>query len=129
MLRLLAKPFMKKRIHHMGMTLTKEEHDRFHREGRDLTPEQHDAFMKKLGINREQDKEWHRTHLTLGEQQAGGRGRLTGINPFAVGGGFLSWCAKQGWVVQKGRQYFVTDEGARELRKRFDINVGRSSSH
>jgi hypothetical protein len=114
---------MKKRIHHMGMTPAKEEHDLFHREGHDLTPEQHDAFMKKLGITKEQDEEWHRTHVSLGEQQVGGTGRLTDINPFAVGGGFLSWCVKQGWVVQKGRQYFVTKEGARELRKRFDIKV------
>ena len=114
---------MKKRIHHMGMTLTKEEHDRFHREGRELTPEQHDVFMKKLGITKEQDGEWHRTHLTLDEQKAGVMGRLTGINPFAVVGGFLSWCVKQGWVVKKGRQYFATEEGVRELRKRFDIKV------
>jgi len=114
---------MGKRIHHMGMTLTKEEHDRFHREKRDLMPKQHDALMKKLGITKEQDEEWHRTHLTLDEQRAKGTKALRGINPFAVGGGFLSWCVKQGWVVQRGKQYFATKEGVRELRERFDINV------
>lgn len=114
---------MRKRIHHMGMTLTKEEHDRFHREKRKLTPEQHDALMKKLGITKEQDEEWHRTHLTPGEQRPKPAKALRGISPFAVGGGFLSWCVKQGWVVQSGKQYFVTKEGVHELRERFDINV------
>ena len=34
---------MSKRIHHMGTTLTKEEHDRSHKESPKLTPKQHDA--------------------------------------------------------------------------------------
>ncbi len=114
---------MGKRIHHMGMTLTKRGHERFHQEGRDLTPEQHDAFMKNLGITAEQDEEWHRSHLTPGEQQATSKGALRGINPFAVGGGFLSWCVKQGWIVQQRRRYFATREGTRALRERFDIKV------
>lgn len=114
---------MGKRIHHMGMILTKEEHDRFHREARELAPDQHDALMAKLGISKEQDEEWHRTHLTLGEQRAKGTKGLKGINCFAVGGGFLSWCVKQGWLVQQGKQYFATKEGARELHDRFDIKV------
>ena len=114
---------MGRRIHHMGMTLTNEEHDRFHQENRDLTPEKHDALMKKLGITREQDEEWHRTHLTLAEQRAKGMSGLKGINPFAVGGGFLSWCVEQRWVVQRRKQYFATKEGVRELRERFGIKV------
>jgi hypothetical protein len=114
---------MGKRIHHMGMTLTRVEHDRFHQEKRDLTPEQHDSLMKKLGITREQDEEWHRTHLTLAEQRAQGMKALKGIIPFAVGGGFLSWCVEQGWVVQRGKQYFATKDGVRELRERFSIKA------
>jgi hypothetical protein len=111
------------RIHHMGMTLTKEQHDRFHREATDLVPEKHDALMKKLGITKEQDEEWHRTHLTLGEMRTLGKKGLKEVNPFAVGGGFLSWCVKEGWLVQRGKQYFATKEGARELRERFGITV------
>ena len=114
---------MGKRIHHMGMTLTKEAHDRFHREARDVTPEQHDALMKKFGITKEQDEEWHRTHLTPGEHRAKGTTAMRGINPFAVGGGFLSWCVKQGWLIQEGKQYFATKEGERELRERFGIKL------
>lgn len=45
------------------------------------------------------------------------------INPFAVGGGFLAWCVKQGWLIQQDKQYFATKEGARELRERFDIKL------
>ena len=114
---------MGKRIHHMGMTLTREEHDRFHREERDLTPERHDAMMKKLGITKEQDEEWHRTHLTLEEQRAKGMSALRGVNPLAVGGGFLNWCVQQGWIVRRGKQYFATKEGVRELRLRYGITV------
>ena len=110
------------KIHHMGMTLTKGEHDRFHKESATLSPEHHDALMHKLGVTKEQDEEWHRTHLTLAQQRAQKEG-LKGINPFAVGGGFLAWCVKQGWLVQRGKQHFATAEGARELRQRFGIEV------
>jgi len=111
---------MSKRVHHMGMTLTKEEFERWHREAPPLTPEKHDALMKKLGVTKEEDEEWHRTHLTLHEQKMKG---LKPVNPFAVGGAFLAWCVKQGWLVQKSRQYLATREGKRELRARFDIKV------
>jgi len=111
---------MAKKIRHMGMTLTKEEHDRWHKQARELPPEQHDTLMKKLGITPEQDAEWHRTHRTLDEQRTKGK---KSINPFAVGGAFLGWCVQQGWLVQEGKQYFATQEGARELRERFDIKL------
>ena len=111
---------MAKRVKHMGMTITKEEHQDFHRDAPALTPKQHDAMMKKMGITKEQDEEWHHTHLTLAEQRAEG---LKHINPFAVGAGFLAWCVKQKWLVQQGREYFALKEGVRELRKRFDIEV------
>ena len=114
---------MGKRIHHMGMTIKKEEHDSFHREKREISPKHHDALMKKLGVSKEEDEKWHRTHLTLAEQRAMGTKALKGINPFAVGGGFLSWCVAQGWIIQRGKQYFVSKEGLRELRERFNINV------
>jgi len=113
---------MGKRIHHLGMTLTKVEHDRFHKGAPTLSPERHDALMSKLGVTKEQDEQWHRTHLTLDQQRTQTEG-LKGINPFAVGGGFLAWCVKQGWLIQRGKQHFATREGARELRERFGIKV------
>ena len=109
-----------KRIRHMGMTLTKEEHKRWHVQPQELTPKQHGALMKRLGISEEQDEEWHRTHQTPGEQHPRG---MKAVNSFAVGGGFLAWCVKQGWLIRQGRQYLVTKEGLRELRERFDIEV------
>jgi hypothetical protein len=114
---------MSKRIHHMGMTIGKKEHERFHEEAPSLTPKRHDAMMAKLGITKEQDEEWHRTHLTLDEQRAQAGKGIKGINPFAVGGGFLGWCVKQGWLIQRGKQYLATREGVRELRKQFGIQV------
>ena len=104
----------------MGMTMTKEEHERWHKKSPPLTPRQHDARLKKLGITKEQDEEWHRMHATLDEQLSMG---TKAVNCFAIGGGFLAWCVKQGWLVQKGRQYFATRDGKRELRERFGITV------
>ena len=114
---------MRKRIHHMGMMLTKEEDDRFHKESPALNPKQHDTLISKLGVTKEQDEEWHRTHLTLDEQRSRATTGMRGVNPFAVGGGFLAWCVKQGWLVQRGKQYFATRKGARELLERFGIKV------
>ena len=111
-----------RKIHHMGMTLTKEEHDRFHKKGGGLNPEQHDALMRRLGVAKEEDEEWHRTHLTLGEQRALAKG-LKPVNAFALGGGFLAWCEQQGWLVQQRKHYYATAEGVRELRARFGIEV------
>jgi len=114
---------MSKRIHHMGMTLDKARHDRFHLDAPALAPEKHDALMKKLGVTREEDEEWHRTHLTLAQQRALEARSLKPLDPLAAGAGFLAWCVKQGWVVQRRKQYFAGEEGVRELRARFGIEV------
>jgi len=114
---------MGKRIRHMGMTMTKEEHARWqakHGDPPTLTPKQHDALMKKMGITTEEDEEWHRAHQTPDDERMKG---TRSVNPFAVGGGFLAWCVKQGWLLQRGRQYFATKEGERELRERFGIKL------
>lgn len=113
---------MAKRIHHMGMTLDKKEHEEFHKNAPTLAPKQHDALMKRLGVTREEDEEWHRTHFTLAQQRARG---LKHVDPFAVGSGFLAWCVKQGWLVQQDKEYFATAEGVRELGERFEIGVSR----
>ncbi len=48
------------------------------------------------------------------------------VNCFAIGGGFLSYCVRQGWLIQesKGRKakYYVTKDGREELKK-FGISV------
>ncbi len=58
---------MAKRIHHMGMTMSKKDHDEFHAAGAELSPERHTALMKKLGVTKEEDEEWRRRRLTLAE--------------------------------------------------------------
>jgi hypothetical protein len=113
-------PPMAKRIRHMGITMSKKEHDQFHKGIPVLSPKQHNALMKKLGVTKEQDEEWHLTHLTLEQLRSKG---LKPINPFVVGGGFLAWCVKQGWLVQQGKEYFAAKDGLRQLRERFEINV------
>ncbi len=117
---MLSRHQMAKRIHHMGMTLSKEDHDNWHRQAGELSPEKHTALMKRMGITPEEDAEWHRTHQTLHEQRAKDK---KAVNPLAVGGAFVEWCVKQGWLAQEGRQYFATKEGARELKGRFEIRV------
>lgn len=52
---------MAKRIHHMGMIISKDEHDEFHKNAPDLNLKQHEALMKRMRITKEQDEEWHRT--------------------------------------------------------------------
>ncbi len=111
---------MAKRIHHMGMTLSKRSHDELHKSAPELNSKQHEALMKRMGITKEQDEEWHRTHLTLGEQRAVG---LKQIDPAAVSAGFVEWCVKQKWFVKRGEQCFASKEGLRELRNRFEIEV------
>ena len=106
------------------MEMTDEEHKKWHDGHQKMTPAEHKAFMKKMGISEEDDKKWHeahnepkRTESTLG---------LKSVNPFAIGGGFLDYCIKQGWLIleKKGRQvkYYITKEGEKGLRK-FDIKV------
>jgi hypothetical protein len=116
---------MSNRIKHMGMTLTKDEHEKWHREHpQGISPEEHDALMKRLGITKEQDEEWHRGHATPREAALPG-GRL--VNIMAIGGAFVGYCVKEGWLIQHdaGRKtrYYVTPEGERELKTRFGIKA------
>lgn len=111
---------MGKQVHHMGMILDKADHDEFHKRAPELNPRQHDALMKRMGITPEEDEAWHETHLTLGEQRAQG---LKHIDPGAIGIAFSEFCIQQGWMVHKGKDYFATREGIRELRSRFDISL------
>jgi hypothetical protein len=111
---------MAKRIHHMGMTVSQRDHERFHQSVPELSPKQHASLMKRMGITREQDEEWHRTHLTLAEQRARG---LKRVDSGAVGAGLVAWCTAQGWLVQHEKAHFVTEVGVRELSARFGIKL------
>ena len=86
---------MGKRIHHMGLTITKEE-----------------------------DQEWYRTHLTPAEQKAEAMGALEAVGPHSIGGRFVAWCVKEGWLVRQDQQCFATKEDIRALRERFAVAVG-----
>jgi hypothetical protein len=50
------------------------------------------------------------------------------INPYWVGGQFLGYCVKQGWLRQegsggRGTKWYPTDEGRKELKKKFEIEL------
>jgi hypothetical protein len=51
---------------------------------------------------------------------------LKSINPFEIGGGFLDYCMKHGWIIRKGTarngKYYVTGEGIEALKK-FGIKI------
>ena len=111
---------MTKRIHHMGMVVSQENHKKFHERAPDLSPKQHAALIKRLGVTKEQDEQWHRTHLTLGEQRAAG---LRHVDPAAIGVSFIAWCVRQGWIVQRGNESYASNEGARAIRDQFEITL------
>ncbi len=112
-----------KKIKHVGMRMTEEEHERWHKEHSELTPVEHEALMEKMGISKEQDEEWHEAH---GMPEQPKRLSQKPINPYAVGGGFLEYCVKQGWMIREGKgrnaRYYVTPEGEGKLRG-FGITV------
>jgi len=112
----------KKFIHHMGMTMTEEQHREWHREheGKELTPAEHRKLMRHLGISEEEDRKWHQAQLEPArEGTAGAKPPGEPVNPFAVGGGFLAYCVGQGWLIQQGQgrnmKYYVTEAGREAL--------------
>jgi hypothetical protein len=108
-----------KRTEHMGMIMTEGEHEKWHREHSEMTEDQHEAFLKGMGVSKEEDEAWHKKHRT--RPTASERPGRIRVNPFAVGGAFLGYCVKQGWLIQEGKgraaNYYVTEEGESELRR------------
>jgi len=107
------------RIRHVSMSLTEEEHEKWHKEQPQMTPEQHETLMKRMGISKEEDERWHDSNRI--PQKERNKSEQKAVNPFAIGGGFLSYCVGQGWLMQEGKgrnaKYYVTDVGREELRK------------
>ncbi|MCX5643642.1 MAG: hypothetical protein NTZ17_03000 [Phycisphaerae bacterium] len=125
----------KKVIRHMGMTMTAEEHRRWHQEhaGKRLTAGEHRKLMGHLGVSPEQDRRWHKAQ-EAGEGESPAEpapegegpqvrnialGSPVSVNPFAIGGGFLEYCVKQGWLTRQRRgratKYYVTEAGREAL--------------
>jgi hypothetical protein len=112
----------KKLVRHMGMTMTEEEHRRWHAEhdGKELTSQEHRQLMEHWGISEEEDHKWHETERTPEKEMTADSGaKGTPVNPFAIGGGFLDYCVRQGWLIQQGRgramKYYVTEAGREGL--------------
>nr|MDO8099218.1 hypothetical protein [Candidatus Njordarchaeota archaeon] len=115
---------MGKKVKHMGMAMTEEEHEKWHKERGEITLREHEALIKKMGITKEQHEEWHKKHGMSPEGKSESARKL--INPYAIGGGFLNYCVTQGWLIQEGKgrsvRYYSTKRGEEELKK-FGIKV------
>ncbi len=112
----------KKLIRHMGMTMTEEEHRKWHAEhdGKELTEIEHRQLMEHLGISEEEDRKWHEAHPSVDRESPDISSPVGDpVNPFAIGGGFLDYCVKQGWLIRRGRgramKYYVTETGRAAL--------------
>lgn len=114
----------KRVIRHMGMTMTEEEHRKWHEQHKgkeQLAPQEHAKLMKRLGVSKEEDREWHESHRSgsLPSLVETTPDEDKPVNVFAVGGGFVTYCVKQGWLIQRGRgraaRYFATDVGREAL--------------
>jgi hypothetical protein len=112
----------KRVIRHMGMTMTDQEHRRWHQEheGKRLTPAEHQKLMEHLGVSEEQDRRWHKAQKT-GDGESGADPGAEGdpVDPSAIGGGFLEYCIRQGWLMRAGRgrgaKCYVTPAGREAL--------------
>lgn len=50
------------------------------------------------------------------------------INPYWLGGSFLGYCVKQGWLKQvgsggRGTKWYPTEKGKKELKEKFNIEI------
>ena len=112
----------KKPIRHMGMTMTEEEHQRWHQEheGKSLTAEEHQKLMEHLGVSPEEDRKWHKAQEARKDEPATEPvPEGESVNPFAIGGGFLEYCVRQGWLTRQGSRratkHYVTEAGREAL--------------
>ncbi len=76
--------------------------------------------MKHMGISEEEDRRWHEAQQGPTTAEAADPAQAGDpVNPFAIGGGFLEYCVRQGWLIQQGRgrgmKYYVTETGREAL--------------
>lgn len=117
-------------IRHMGMTMSEAEHEKWHKEHPGDPPElsqvEHDELMKQMGVSEEEHEKWHISQGSKDMTESIDGRKPT--NPFAVGGGFLTYCVKQGWLDCEGSgrktKYYATDEGIAALAE-FGIEIER----
>lgn len=120
----MAQKKKEKIIRHMGMTMTEEEHKQWHRKHKKMRPEEHEQLMEKMGVSPQEDIRWHQQQKRCKTREVDS-GNMP-LNQFVIGGGFLNYCVKQGWLIREGKgvkaKYFATEKGRRELIK-FDIDI------
>ena len=108
----------------MEIKLSQQKHEQCHCKHQDISPEQHKKMIQKMGISEKEEAKWHAANPSSPKDKDHEKNKS--INPFAVGGGFLAYCVRQGWLIQQGKgrltKYYPTDEGRTELAK-FGIDV------
>jgi uncharacterized protein YwgA len=81
-------------------------------------------MMEKMGISKKEQEKWHKNQKVIKTRSV--KSDAKPLNQFAIGGAFLAYCVKQGWLIQKGKgfkaKYFATEKGRRELAK-LEIHV------
>lgn len=106
------------------MKISKKEHRKWHQKKRKITAKEHKKLMQKMGISEAEDREWHRKQKI--PNFLSGKAEERPVNPFAIGGSFLAYCVRQGWLTQEGKgrdaKYYLTSLGETELKK-FGISV------
>jgi len=111
----------KRMIRYMGMTLSEEEHRQWHEkhQGKRLTPEEHKKLMEHLGVSEEEDRKWHKANGIPPAEPVEPPPGDDPVNPFAIGGAFLEYCVRKGWLTRQGRgrgtKYYVTEAGREAL--------------
>ncbi|MCJ7424797.1 hypothetical protein MUP01_11100 [Candidatus Bathyarchaeota archaeon] len=71
---------MGKKVKHMGMNLTEEEHEKWRREQHQITPKQHEALMKRMNIGKEEDERGHKDNEVVQKESI--RQERKPVNPF-----------------------------------------------
>jgi len=74
---------------------------------------------RTMGTSRQEAQGEHQTQDRLAGKPEGLGPDARSVNCFAIGGGFLDYCVKQGWLIRrrhgKSTRYYVTEVGRSAL--------------
>ena len=75
--------------------------------------------IRHKGISGAEDRKWHEAQNAAADRPDEPAPEERSVNCFAIGGGFLDYCVKQGWLIRrrhgKATKYYVTEAGRKVL--------------
>jgi hypothetical protein len=75
--------------------------------------------IRHMGISSAEDRKWHEAQGAAANKPDEATPEERSVNCFAIGGGFLDYCVKQGWLIRqkhgKATKYYVTEVGRKAL--------------